>query len=49
MEGTRTITRRCIRTGNLLIRIGLSESLKHKTVSGVTWSFVDNIANQGIT
>ena len=27
----------------------MSASLKHKTVRGVTWSFVDNIANQGIT
>jgi len=27
----------------------LAESLKHKTVKGVGWSFVDNIANQGIT
>lgn len=27
----------------------MSESLKNKTVKGVSWSFVDNIANQGIT
>lgn len=27
----------------------MAESLKHKTVKGVGWSFVDNIANQGIT
>lgn len=27
----------------------MSESLKHKTVKGVSWSFVDSIANQGIT
>lgn len=27
----------------------MSESLKNKTIKGVSWSFVDNIANQGIT
>ena len=27
----------------------MAESLKHKTVKGVGWSFVDNIANSGIT
>ena len=27
----------------------MSENLKNKTVKGVGWSFVDNIANQGIT
>ena len=27
----------------------MSESLKNKTVKGVSWSFLDNIANQGIT
>jgi len=27
----------------------VSESLKHKTVKGVSWSFADNIANSGIT
>lgn len=27
----------------------MSESLKHKTVKGVSWSFADNIANSGIT
>lgn len=27
----------------------MNESLKHKTVKGVSWSFVDSIANQGIT
>ncbi|WP_044262414.1 lipopolysaccharide biosynthesis protein [Bacteroides timonensis] len=27
----------------------MSESLKHKTIRGVGWSFVDNIANSGIT
>lgn len=27
----------------------MSESLKNKTVKGVSWSFVDNIANQGVT
>ena len=27
----------------------MSESLKSKTVRGVTWSLIDNIANSGIT
>lgn len=27
----------------------MSESLKHKTVKGVSWSFIDSISNQGIT
>lgn len=27
----------------------MSESLKNKTVKGVSWSFLDNIANQGIS
>ena len=27
----------------------MSESLKNKTIKGVSWSFADNIANQGIT
>ena len=27
----------------------MSESLKHKTVKGVSWSFVDSISSQGIT
>ena len=27
----------------------MSENLKTKTVKGVGWSFVDNIANQGIS
>lgn len=27
----------------------MSESLKHKTVRGVGWSFIDNISNQGVT
>lgn len=27
----------------------MSESLKHKTVKGVSWSFVDSISNQGVT
>lgn len=27
----------------------MQESLKHKTVRGVAWSFIDNIANSGIT
>jgi len=27
----------------------LSESLKHKTVKGVSWSFIDSISSQGIT
>lgn len=27
----------------------MSESLKHKTVKGISWSFIDNIASSGIT
>lgn len=27
----------------------MSESLKHKTVKGVSWSFIDSISSQGIT
>ena len=27
----------------------MSESLKHKTIQGVSWSFIDNIASSGIT
>lgn len=27
----------------------MSESLKHKTVKGVSWSFVDSISSQGVT
>lgn len=27
----------------------MAESLRHKTIKGVGWSFVDNISNQGIT
>ncbi len=27
----------------------MSDSLKYKTVKGVGWSFVDNVANQGVT
>ena len=27
----------------------MAESLKNKTVRGVTWSLIDNIANSGIT
>lgn len=27
----------------------MAQSLKHKTIKGVSWSFVDNLANQGVT
>lgn len=30
-------------------KVGMSESLKHKMIKGIGWSFADNIASSGIT